>query len=51
MRNIVLFSIVIFLAACTGPNKNNEEDKNTAHQNGKFYGLKEINASDAISSD
>ncbi len=51
MRNIVLFSIVILLAACTDPNKNNEEDKNAAPQSGKFYGLKEINAADAISSD
>jgi hypothetical protein len=51
MRSIVLFSLVLLFAACTGSQKNNLEDNKETQNSGKFYGLKEINADAAISAD
>jgi hypothetical protein len=51
MKSLVLFSLVILLGACASPQKNNNDDQLDAKKPGKFYGLKEINADNAISSD
>lgn len=51
MKSLVLLSLVILLGACASPQKNNNDDQLDAKKPGKFYGLKEINADNAISSD